>query len=85
MSTTLEPGLSCREMVELMTDYLDGALTPSDHARFESHIDACPHCTAYLEQIRATIRTTGALSQADLEASVPDALLAAFRTWKTER
>jgi anti-sigma factor RsiW len=85
MSTTLEPGLSCREMVELMTDYLEGALTPSDSARFESHIAACPHCTAYLEQIRATIRTTGALTEDDLSPAAADALLAAFRGWKEER
>ena len=81
MSITTEPGLSCREMVELMTDYLEGALTPSDHARFESHIAVCPHCTAYLEQMRVTIRATGALSEDDLTPRAADALLAAFRDW----
>jgi anti-sigma factor RsiW len=47
--------LSCRELVELVTDYLEGAMTPEEAARFEAHVAACAGCEAYLEQVRATI------------------------------
>ena len=74
--------LSCRELVELVTDYLEGALDRRTRARFERHISGCPHCTAYLEQIRETIRLTGMLREDQLEPQARDELLAAFRTWK---
>lgn len=48
--------LTCREMVELVSDHLEGALTLAERALFERHLADCPHCVAYLEQIRATIR-----------------------------
>ena len=54
--------LSCQELVELVTDYLEGALSPEDTARFEDHIVWCPGCAAYLEQIRKTIELTGRLT-----------------------
>jgi anti-sigma factor RsiW len=47
--------MSCRELVELVTDYLEGALSPEDVARFEAHVAGCPGCAAYLEQMRTTI------------------------------
>ena len=74
--------LSCRELVELVTDYLEGALDRRTRSRFERHISGCPHCTAYLEQIRETIRLTGMLREDQLEPQARDELLAAFRTWK---
>ena len=75
--------LSCRELVELVTDYLEGALDRRTRRRFEHHISGCPHCTEYLEQIRETIRLTGRLSEEELDPRARDELLAAFRTWKT--
>ena len=60
MSTT---ALSCREMVELVTDYLEDALPGTERARFEAHIAGCDGCTAYLEQMRATIALTGRLTE----------------------
>src|SRR4051794_34151867 len=78
-------GLACRELVELVTEYLDGALSDADRARFEAHIDACEHCTAYLEQIRDTIRITGGLTPEALAPDMERELLAAFRDWKDER
>ena len=74
--------LSCRELVELVTDYVEGALDRRTRSRFERHISGCPHCTAYLEQIRETIRLTGMLREDQLEPQARDELLAAFRTWK---
>ena len=61
--------LSCQELVELVTDYLEGALSEEETARFESHIGRCDGCNVYLEQVRQTIVMTGRLSE--------DALLAA--------
>ena len=55
--------LSCQELVELVTDYLEGALPAELHDRFERHIAHCSGCQAYLEQMRATIRATGALTR----------------------
>ena len=61
--------LVCQQAVELVTDYLEGALSRRDRRRFEAHLRACPNCTAYLEQIRMTIRLTGAI-EPDGHASI---------------
>jgi anti-sigma factor RsiW len=73
--------LSCRELVELVTDYLEGALSPVDLQRFERHISGCDHCTAYLEQLRAVIRVTGTITTDDLSPEAERELLSAFRDW----
>jgi anti-sigma factor RsiW len=75
-------GLACREFVELVTDYLEGALPPGDRARFEAHIAACDHCTAYLEQMRTTLAVVGELDPDGLDPEVERELLDAFRDWK---
>jgi anti-sigma factor RsiW len=75
-------GIACQELVELVTDYLEGALSEKDRRRFEAHIAGCPNCTAYVEQIRLTVRATGALTEEQLDPHARDELLAAFRTWK---
>jgi anti-sigma factor RsiW len=72
--------MTCRELVELVTDYLEGALPPEDVARFESHVTACPGCASYLEQVRTTIAVTRA-SGAVAEPSEVAPLLDAFRDW----
>lgn len=77
------PGLACRELVELVTAYLDGALDSRERARVEAHLSVCPHCTRYLEQFRQTIRATGRLREEDVAPEARDALLEAFRSWKT--
>jgi anti-sigma factor RsiW len=76
--------LVCRELVELVTDYLEGALSRRDRARFDAHIAACPHCTAYLAQFRETLRLTGMLRESDVSAEAGAALLEQFRNWKNE-
>jgi anti-sigma factor RsiW len=73
--------LSCQELVELVTDYLEGALDPVERARFDGHIAHCDGCTAYLDQLRETIRITGTLTLADLSPDAERTLLAAFRDW----
>jgi anti-sigma factor RsiW len=77
------PGdLACRELVELVTEYLEGGLGPHDRARFEAHIGACEHCSAYLEQMRVTLRVVGQIDPEALDPEVERELLDAFRTWK---
>ena len=80
---TRRRGLSCQELVELVSDYLEGALSCSDRARFERHIADCPHCTAYLEQMRTTLAVLGRLEEESLPPAARDELLAAFRDWKS--
>ena len=74
--------LTCRELVRLVTDYLEGALSESDRRRFEAHLTDCDGCTTYLAQVRDTIRITGTLTEDSLASGDRDELLAAFRTWK---
>ena len=73
--------LSCQELVELVTDYLEGALSPADTARFERHIGGCDGCTLYHEQLRLTIRLVGTLTPEDMSPDAERTLLAAFRDW----
>ena len=77
--------MTCQELVELVTNYFEGALPPRDHTRFERHIAGCPYCTAYVEQMRITVRTLGRLPEESLEPELRDALLEHFRDWKRER
>jgi anti-sigma factor RsiW len=77
--------MTCRELVELITEYLEGALPQEDQRRFEAHLAGCPWCTAYVEQMRATVRLSGRLSEEDVPAPVRDSLLAAFRNWRAGR
>jgi anti-sigma factor RsiW len=69
-------------MVELVTDYFEGALAPETRARFETHISRCGDCTAYLEQMRVTRDVVGHLDPEDLDPRVEQDLLDAFRDWK---
>ena len=78
----LPGGISCREVVELVTAYLDGALEPADAARMAAHLQLCEPCVAYVEQIRTTTRLTAAAAQ-ELELRPDrDALLRAFAAYK---
>ena len=72
----------CQQAVELVTDYLEGALSPRDRARFEAHLAGCPHCTEYLEQIRATIAALGRIEPEDLDPQARDELVALYRSWR---
>jgi anti-sigma factor RsiW len=74
--------LSCQELVELVTTYLEGALSAEDETRFEEHIAGCDGCAAYLEQMRATIRLVGRLTPEAIPADAERELLEAFRSWK---
>ena len=75
------PHLTCRELVELVTDYLEDALPARERERFEEHLAECPACEAYVEQIRATIRLTGRAA-AHEEPAGTAALLTLFRDFR---
>jgi anti-sigma factor RsiW len=74
--------LTCQELVELVTEYLDDALGREDRGRFEQHLSMCDGCSAYLHQMRETIRVTGSLREEQLDPAQRDRLLQAFRTWR---
>lgn len=75
-------GLTCRELVELVTDYLEGALPEHERARFDAHLAQCDGCRRHLAQMRAAISTLGRLRDDDLPPELRDRLLTAFRDWK---
>ncbi len=81
---TPAPGLTCQELVELVTDYLEDALTPDERDRFEAHLTMCDGCRAYIEQLRDTVRLTGTLSEDHLSPRMRGDLLGAFRNWRRE-
>ena len=76
--------LTCAELVELVSDYIEGALAPDDRARFEEHLTICPGCANYLDQMRTTIALTGGLRIDSLSPEVPADLVGAFRGWRTD-
>ncbi len=76
--------LNCRELVELVTAYLEGDLSSGERKRFDAHLSGCDGCTMYVEQMRHTIELTGALSVDDVPLEAEEALLRAFRDWKAQ-
>ncbi len=72
--------MTCQELVELVSDYLEGALPQDEAARFEAHLAECPGCEAYFEQVRTTIAVTRASGELDEQPEVAP-LLDAFRDW----
>ena len=73
--------MSCKELVELVTDYLEGTLSEEDVRRFDEHIRDCVWCARYLEQMRVTVRTVGRIDEASISGEAKDALLREFRNW----
>ncbi|HJZ48047.1 MAG TPA: zf-HC2 domain-containing protein [Roseiflexaceae bacterium] len=74
--------LTCQDLVELVTDYLEGSLSAQEQARFEKHLDTCTGCRNYLGQIRLTIGALGRLTEETIPAQARDDLLSVFRDWK---
>ena len=79
------PEMTCKELVELVTDYLEMRLAPGDLQRFEAHLELCDPCVTYIEQIRQSVAVVGTLSEETLPHGAADALLAEFRDWKRTR
>jgi anti-sigma factor RsiW len=76
--------LACQEVVELVTDYLEGTLSRSQRSRFQAHLAGCEHCSEYLEQMRTTIRLTGRLQAEDLTPEMREEFTAIYRRWRAE-
>jgi hypothetical protein len=76
------PDLSCRELVELVTEYLEGTLPLEERTRFELHLGYCDWCRTYLRQMRRVLESAGALTEESIAPEAKSSLLAAFRDWK---
>jgi anti-sigma factor RsiW len=74
--------MTCRELVEVITHYLEDALSDDDRRRFEEHLDECPYCVNYLDQMRVTIATLGELREDSISPETRADLLEAFRGWR---
>lgn len=78
------PGLTCQELVELVTEYIECTLAPADRARFEAHIAPCEYCASYVRQMRETLVLLGELPASTLSVRAETELRAAFRAWKSD-
>ena len=81
MTTPGTADLTCKEVVELVTDYLEDTLPTASRKRFDEHLVTCPYCTLYLDQMRQTVRTMGRMSEESIPPRALDALLEHFRRW----
>jgi anti-sigma factor RsiW len=77
--------MTCRQVVELMTDYLEGVLSQADRARFEQHLVGCDGCRAYLAQLRMTRTVLGRLGVEPVPEAIQRDLMEAFRGWKSRQ
>ena len=80
MNATL-PEMPCQELVEAITDYLEGALPERDRVRFEEHLAVCGKCQEYVAQFQRTIEAVGVVREQDLDPEVREGLMEAFRGW----
>jgi anti-sigma factor RsiW len=74
----------CQQAVELVTDYLEGALSRRDRRRFETHLRGCANCAAYVEQIKRTIELSGSMAAEELSSKARQDLVQLYRRWRTE-
>jgi anti-sigma factor RsiW len=82
MSDDITTDLACNELVEIITDYLEGTLPKGDRARFDQHLMTCPGCSEYVEEMRTTLRLAGRLTVDSISTGARDELLRAFRRMK---
>ena len=78
-----EAELVCREVVELMTAYLENALDAEARAEFQAHLDVCDDCARYLEQMRQTVDFLRGLGPNGPTPETTRELLARFRSWRS--
>ncbi len=72
---------TCQQIVDVVTDFLEGRMAPAERERFELHLATCPACRTYLDQMRETIRLTGMLEAGEMPEEICLAIAEAFRTW----
>jgi predicted anti-sigma-YlaC factor YlaD len=80
--TTMPTEITCRELVELVTEYLEGAMELAERERLEAHLARCRPCRGYLDQMRQTIKSVGQLSEESVTPEAQEDLLGVFRAWK---
>ncbi|HEY3746539.1 MAG TPA: zf-HC2 domain-containing protein [Gemmatimonadaceae bacterium] len=85
MATPDLGGLTCKEVVELVTDYVEGVLPAEMRKRFDQHLSVCDPCAIYLDQMRQTVATLGKLPEDSISQPALDTLLHHFRGWSRER
>ncbi len=76
--------IPCQQVVELISDYLEGALPGRERRRLEYHLSGCPHCSAYLAQMQETLRLTGQLVPEDLSPEMEREFADVYRKWRAE-
>ena len=81
MATAPEDELTCQELGEIVSDYMEGALPEAERERFDAHLAECEGCRRYLDQMRTTIRVVRTLTEDDLDPGAKDQLLQLFRDW----
>lgn len=74
--------LTCQELVELVTEYLEDEMSPEARGRFDAHLRGCEGCRRYVEQMRQTMALTGQLTEQDVAPAAEQTLLEVFRDWK---
>ena len=82
MTDQADDVMECRELVELVTAYLEGSLDPDTQARFEIHLLDCDGCENYLQQFRDTVRTVGTIRDEELDPAFRNRLLDAFKDFR---
>jgi anti-sigma factor RsiW len=75
--------MTCMELVEVVTDYLEGTLPDPDRKRLEAHLAECPYCEEYIAQMRRTVEALGALPAEPIDPARQEELLRAFRGWRS--
>jgi anti-sigma factor RsiW len=85
MNQTLLPEMPCQELVEVITDYLEGALPQDDRIRFEDHLAVCAKCREYVDQFERTIAAVGRVRESDLDPQLRQGLMEAFRGYVSGR
>ena len=78
-----EQALTCHEVIELLSNYIEGVLSADDRRRVDDHLALCDGCATYLDQMREAIRLTGRLTEEQVPEDEKAALLTAFRDWRS--
>ena len=77
--------LSCKELTEVVTDYLEGTMDALERRRFEEHLSLCPACVTYIEQMKETIRHVGISGPVQIPSKLESDILKAFRSWNERK
>ncbi len=83
MSAAIKSELTCQELVELVTEYLEDRLPLAERTRFELHVCTCSGCRIYLDQMRAVVRASARIAEEDLSPAMREELLTVFRDWRS--